>query len=158
VVAHWDIHHITRKKIRRTRLINVYDNIINIGPENWQNTGQSRRAIEDINWQMFLGGRVVLLGDFNAYSSLWDPFQTRNNAGPLEDIIAEFGLILNNEPGAITRPAEAVNSCYLGSIIDLTFITPEIRLLESWAIDIDHPTPSDHELIVFQWLNKEEAT
>jgi hypothetical protein len=35
----WDIHHITRKKIRRTRLINMYNNIINIGPENWQNTG-----------------------------------------------------------------------------------------------------------------------
>jgi hypothetical protein len=31
----WDIHYITRKKIRRTRLINAYDNIINIGPENW---------------------------------------------------------------------------------------------------------------------------
>jgi hypothetical protein len=30
----WDIHYIIRKKIRRTRLINVYDNIINIGPEN----------------------------------------------------------------------------------------------------------------------------
>jgi hypothetical protein len=35
----WDIHHIIRKKIRRTRLINVYDNIINIRPENWQNVG-----------------------------------------------------------------------------------------------------------------------
>jgi hypothetical protein len=31
----WDIHYITRKKIRRTRLINVYNNIIKIRPENW---------------------------------------------------------------------------------------------------------------------------
>jgi hypothetical protein len=35
----WDIHYITRKKIRRTRRINVYNNIINIRPENWQNAG-----------------------------------------------------------------------------------------------------------------------
>jgi hypothetical protein len=35
----WDIHHITRKKIRRTRLINIYDNIVNTGPENWLSTG-----------------------------------------------------------------------------------------------------------------------
>jgi Endonuclease-reverse transcriptase len=100
----------------------------------------------------------MLLGDFNAHSSLWDPFQTRKNVGPLEDIIAEFGLILNNEPGVITRPAEAVNSCYLGFIIDLTFTTPEIGSLESWAIEIDYLTSLDHELIVFQWLEKEEAT
>jgi Endonuclease-reverse transcriptase len=99
---------------------------------------------------MALRGRAVLLRDFNAHSPLWDPFQTRKNIGPLEDIIAKFGLILNNEPGAITRPAEAVNSCYLRSIINLTFITPEIESLESWAIEIDHLTPSDHELIVFQ--------
>jgi hypothetical protein len=33
----WDIHYITRRKIKRTRLINVYNNIINIRPENWQN-------------------------------------------------------------------------------------------------------------------------
>jgi hypothetical protein len=80
---------------------------------------------------MALRERVMLLKDFNAHSSFWDPFQTRNNVGPLEDIIAEFGLILNNESGAITRPAEAVNSSYLGSIIDLAFITPKLELLES---------------------------
>jgi hypothetical protein len=73
----------------------------------------------------------MLLEDFHAHSPLWDPFQTRNNVGPLKDIIAEFGLILNNELSAITRPAETVNSCYLKFIINLIFITPEIRLLES---------------------------
>jgi hypothetical protein len=73
----------------------------------------------------------MLLKDFNAHSSLWDPFQTRKNISPLKDIIAEFGLILNNEPGAIIRPAKAVNSCYLRFIINFIFITPEIRSLES---------------------------
>jgi hypothetical protein len=32
----------------------VYDNIINIRPENWQNAGQSKKVIENINWQMAL--------------------------------------------------------------------------------------------------------
>jgi hypothetical protein len=99
---------------------------------------------------MALRGRAVLLEDFNAHSPLWDPFQTRKNVGPLEDIIAEFGLILNNEPGAITRPAEAVNSCHLRFIINFIFITPEIGSLESWAIEIDYFIFLDHELIVFQ--------
>jgi hypothetical protein len=80
---------------------------------------------------MALRERVVLLEDFNVYSLLWDPFQTRNNIGPLKDIIAEFGLILNNEPGAITRPAEAVNSYYIRFIINLIFIISEIEPLES---------------------------
>jgi hypothetical protein len=80
---------------------------------------------------MALRGRVVLLRDFNAYSPFWDLFQTRNNAGPLKDIIAKFGLILNNKLGAIIRPAEAVNSRYIRLIINLTFTIPEISLLES---------------------------
>jgi hypothetical protein len=100
----------------------------------------------------------MLLKDFNAYNPLWDPFQTRKNVGPLKDIIAEFGLILNNEPGVITRPAEAVNSYYLRFIINLTFTIPEIRPLESWVIKIDHFIPLNHELIIFQWLKKEEVT
>jgi hypothetical protein len=80
---------------------------------------------------MALIRKVILLKDFNAYNSLWDFFQTRNNAGPLKDIIAKFGLILNNKPGAIIRPAETVNSRYIRLIINLIFIIPEIGLLES---------------------------
>jgi hypothetical protein len=80
---------------------------------------------------MALRGKVILLGDFNAYSPLWDFFQTRNNIGPLKDIITKFGLILNNKLSAIIRPAEAVNSRYIRLIINLTFTTPEIGLLES---------------------------
>jgi hypothetical protein len=37
------------------------------------------------------------------------------------------------------------------SIIDLTFTTTAIGLLDSWAIEEENPTPSDHELIVFSW-------
>ena len=56
-------------------------------------------------------------------------------------------LILNNEPGAITRPGVT----HAGSIIDLTFTTIEMGFLDFWAIEEDLPTPSDHELIVFEF-------
>jgi len=124
----------------------------------------SRRAIEDINWDSAIQGRVVLLGDFNAHSPVWNPLiSTRKEAGPLEQIIEDHGLILNNEPGAITRPGKtdidepgATTTRpkeTRGTIIDLTFTTLELGPLESWAIERDNPTPSDHELIVLEWAD-----
>jgi hypothetical protein len=69
----------------------------------------------------------VLLGDFNAYSSLCDPFiKKRKDAGLLEKIIEDFDLILNNEQGAITRLEKKTK----GSIIDLTFIIIELGPLD----------------------------
>ena len=56
-------------------------------------------------------------------------------------------LILNNEPGAITRPGVT----HTGFIIDLTFTTIEIGPLDRQAIEEDLPTPSDHELIIFEY-------
>jgi hypothetical protein len=89
----------------------------------------------------------VLLGDFNAYSPLWDPFiKQRKDAGLLEKIIEDFDLILNNEQGAITRPGKKNK----GSIIDLTFTTIELGPLDLWAIDEDNLTPSDHALILLE--------
>jgi hypothetical protein len=69
----------------------------------------------------------VLLGDFNAYSPLWDPFiKQRKEAGLLEKIIKDSNLILNNEQGAIIRPGKKTK----GSIIDLTFTTIELGPLD----------------------------
>jgi macrodomain Ter protein organizer (MatP/YcbG family) len=39
------------------------------------------------------------------------------------------------------------------SIIDLTFTTTSIGLLNSWLIEEEYTTPFDHELIVFDWLD-----
>jgi hypothetical protein len=51
----------------------------------------------------------------------------RKDANSLEAIIDKFDLILNNELGAITRPNSRDNN----SIIDLTFTTTSIGLLNS---------------------------
>jgi Endonuclease-reverse transcriptase len=102
---------------------------------------------------VLLRGRVVLLGDFNAHSPAWNPLiSNRKDAAHLERIIEDYGLILNNEPGAVTRPGKSS-----GSIIDLTFTTLEMGPLESWAIETESPSPSDHELIVLEWGDLDEA-
>jgi hypothetical protein len=51
----------------------------------------------------------------------------RKNVNSLEIIIDKFNLILNNELGAIIR----LNARENNSIINLTFITTSIRLLNS---------------------------
>jgi hypothetical protein len=51
----------------------------------------------------------------------------RKDANSLEAIIDKFDLILNNKSGAITRPNSRDNN----SIIDLTFTTTSIGLLNS---------------------------
>jgi Endonuclease-reverse transcriptase len=92
----------------------------------------------------------VLLGDFNAHSPAWNPLVSqRKEAGPLEQLIKDYDLILNNELGAITRPGKENK----GSIIDLTFTITEIGPLDLWAIEEDKPTPSDYALIVLEWAD-----
>jgi hypothetical protein len=150
----WDIQPVIKTKKRRTRLINVYDNRIGLGTCYKGDAERTWRAIEDIQWQPLLRGRAVLLGDFNAQSPIWDPFITqRKEAGPLETIIEDFDLILNNEQGAITRPGNKTK----GSIIDLTFTTTELGPLDLWVIDEDDPTPSDHALILMEWADINET-
>jgi hypothetical protein len=69
----------------------------------------------------------------------------RKDADSLEAIINKFDLILNNEPEAIIRPNSRENN----SIINLTFITTSIGLINSWLIEEEYTTPFNHELIVF---------
>jgi Endonuclease-reverse transcriptase len=69
----------------------------------------------------------------------------RKNVNSLEAIIDKFNLILNNELETITR----LNSRENNSIIDLTFTTTAIGLLNSWLIEEEYTTPSNHELIIF---------
>jgi hypothetical protein len=140
----WNTHYKSRIKMRRTRLVNTYDNRIGLRTCYKGNYDRSKRAIEDIRWESVLRSRVVLLGDFNAHSPAWDPLIfSRTEAGSLKQIIEDYSLILNNELGAITKPGKT-----RGSIIDLMFTTLDIGPLESWAVERDNPTLSDHELIV----------
>jgi hypothetical protein len=81
---------------------------------------------------------------------MWNPLITQlTDATSLKAIINRFDLIFNNELGIITRPNLTRNK----SIIDLTFTTTDIGLLDLWAIEEENPTLLDYELIVFSWDN-----
>ncbi|ODM21086.1 hypothetical protein SI65_04139 [Aspergillus cristatus] len=133
---------------RRTRVINCYDNWV--GAEAcWQGSSpQRRRAIEDIDWRHIFHGRCLLVGDFNAHSPIWNPQRgARLNAGPLEQLIEDHDLLVNNDPDIPTRPKTSPGL----SIIDLSLTTLELGPLEAWETYPGRPTGSDHEVIGMRW-------
>lgn len=81
----------------------------------------------------------------NAHSPIWNPYWRQNvNAGPLEKLIENFKLILNNT-NFPTRPSS------LGiSIINLALTSPALGLLRVWEILEDFLFLSDHELILLE--------
>jgi hypothetical protein len=114
-----------------------------------------RRAIEDVSWNEVLEGRCLLLPDFNAHGTLWNPLaRTRANARPLEDLIEGENLFINNKPGTPTRPKVTSGI----SIIDLVLTMVSMGPLRAWVVDEDHPIGSDHETIVMEWTPMEHGS
>ena len=140
-------HPVSGKYARRTRVVNLYDNKIGEGCL-WQGPSPTvRRAIQDISWSSVIQGRVLIVGDMNAHSSMWNPHcRQRANAGPLEELIESYELIVNNDTDFPTRPSSQGIS-----IIDLALTNPELGLLRVWEIPEEYPSLSDHELILMEW-------
>lgn len=62
----------SRKCLRRTRVVNLYDNKIGKG-QPWEGSCLTvRRAIQDICWRSVIQGRVLTVGDMNAHSPMWN--------------------------------------------------------------------------------------
>lgn len=139
---------LSRRK-RKTRIINVYDNKIGEG-QRWQGSSpRVRRAIEDMSWQSLIKRRVLIVGDMNAHSSMWNPHcHKRQNAGPLETLIETYELFINNDPDYATRPSSGGIS-----IIDLALTSPQLGPLRVWEIPEEYPS---HELILVEWEEMEE--
>ena len=130
---------VQRRKVRKTRLINVYNKAKS------ENGGY---AIDHLDLSRLIVGRTILAGDFNARSPAWDPWAvSRHNAGTVERLIERHGLIVNNNDYQPTRWGKNCKS-----IIDLTLSTHNMGALTSWGIDSDQATTSDHEVIVFAWM------
>lgn len=142
-----ELHAKTARVLRRTRVVNIHDNVVGEG-YTWQGPRPTvRRAIQDIGWSPIIRGRVLLVGDMNAHSPNWNPRCTRlQNAGPLEELIDTFELIVNNNTDIPTRPASQGVS-----IIDLALTTGLLGPLTLWEIPEEYPSLSDHELILLQW-------
>lgn len=136
----------SKKPGRKTRAVNVYDNRVGRGCTWEGGTSRIRRALADIRWESVIHGRVLIAGDINAHSPIWNPHcYRRQNATVLEELIERFGLLINNEPGYATRP-----SSHIISIIDLALSTAEFGPLTLWEIPEEYPATSSHKLIVFR--------
>lgn len=99
-----------RRKVRRTRLVNIY---------NRAHMDGGGYAMDSMNWRRVIEGRTILAGDFDARSPAWDPWvERRCNAGPTEQLIEEHGLIINNNDQQ-TRHGKKCRSS-----INLTLSTP----------------------------------
>ena len=145
----WETVH--RRKVRSTRLINIY---------NKARVESGGYTIDHIDWSRLIVGRTILAGDFNARSPAWDPWVSgRRNAGTTERLIERHDLIINNNDHQSTRWGKNCKS-----IIDLTLSTRQVGALTAWDIDSNLATTSDHEVIVFAWAQlrataaTEEAT
>ena len=132
----WETVH--RRKIRRTRLVNVY---------NQARVKGGGQTIDHVDLSRLIVSRTILAGDFNARSPAWDPWVVgKQNAGPVERLIERHELIVNNND---CQPTRIGKNCQ--SIIDLTLSTCSVGALATWEIDADRATTSDHEVIVFAW-------
>ena len=150
VVNVWELNR-ARERARRTQVINCYDNSLGMG-HCWHGESERQRALEDVQWEQVIEGRCLLVRDFNAHSPLWNPhMRAQVNAGPLDDLINKEGLYINNELGVSTRPKRTPGI----SIIDLALTTVSMGPLETWTIDQEHPTGSDHELTIMEWDSPE---
>jgi len=91
--------------------------------------------------------RVIIAGDMNAHSKVWNPRATRSrNHTFWERLIEEEDLFVWNTEEATRMGPGAENH----SIIDLTLSSPNIEL--NWCLLREEATGSDHELIAWEVL------
>ena len=150
---------------RSTRVVNCYDSWLGASHTYAGANRRNRRALTDVNWGPIFRGRCLILGDFNAHSPTWNALvTTRENAGPLEDLIRRHDLYVNNDMNTPTRPYKTrVSRGSSGgermpsdSIIDLTISNQALGPLAHWEIETDSLTTSDHVVIWTSWESPED--
>lgn len=147
----WELDQQSKKPGRKTRALNVYDN--RVGQSCTWSGGNPciRRTLKDVKWEPIIRGRFLMAGDVNAHSPVWNPHcRRRQTSAILEDLIEQFGLLINNEPGRATQPLSREVS-----VIDLVLSSAQLGPLTLWEIPEKHPSFSDHELIVLRWKDVE---
>jgi len=93
--------------------------------------------------------RVIIAGDMNAHSKLWNPQTTRpRNHSFWEKLIREEELFVWNTEEATRIGAGAE----IHSIIDLTLASPNMEL--DWSLLRNDATGLDHELIAWNVLGQ----
>ena len=134
------------KNLRKIRIVNLYDN--KVGQEQlWKRScSKVRRAMEDIGWRQVIQGRVLIVGDINAHNPSWNSHcRQRYNAGPLEELIKTYDLLVNNNSDFSTQLRSQEFS-----IINLALTNLDLGIFRVWEIPEEYPLLSDHELILLE--------
>lgn len=137
VIDAWKLDSKKRKR-KKTRVTNVYDNWLGEG-QVWRGPrNEKRRAIGDVDLNIVIKGRTLLAGDFNAHSPYRNPVcRHKKRAHHLESMINEYGLLINNYVAVAIRYKQKQDH----SIINLTITTPDLGYLNAWTIDPNYVTP-----------------
>lgn len=92
-----------------------------------------------------LGGKIILCGDYNAWSTLWGSSFTNTRGEEVERWAAAHDLRLVNV-GTVPTCVRPQGS----SVVDLTWATPSvIGSIDGWTVREDLETLSDHIYISF---------
>lgn len=89
--------------------------------------------------------RTIIAGDFNARAAAWDPYGINNRGHLVEGWAAGLGLQIVNE---WIEPT--LSNTRGASIIDLTWVTPNLNCrIRDWRVS-ERETLSDHRYITFK--------
>ena len=92
---------------------------------------------------------VIVLGNFNARSSLWGDLLTNERGSIFSELIFKHSLYIHNE-----KHSGFTFSSHLGSsVIDLTLSNLSNFRISDWHIDRDRLPLTDHFLILFKILS-----
>jgi len=113
-----------------------------------QKGSEANRPVQLAAWtEIASHQRVIIAGDMNAHSKMWNPRATRSRHHTFwERLIEEEDLFVWNTEEATRMGPGAENL----SIIDLTLSSPNIEL--NWCLLGEDATGSDHELIAWEVL------
>jgi Reverse transcriptase (RNA-dependent DNA polymerase)/Endonuclease-reverse transcriptase len=102
------------------------------------------RALVNIS----LPARAIVCGDFNAHHGWWDSAAAQQvRSDQLVTWLRQYECELINVPDVPTRTSRNGRGT---SVLDLAFATPlTYSSICDWAVDDEHPTGSDHDLIRF---------
>lgn len=142
-----ELHSWSRKVMKKTRVINIYNNKFG-RRQLWERSSTIMwQAIQDIPWKQIIQGQVVIVGDMNAHSTIWNPhYCQKQNASSLEKLIKTYKLMINNDTNF---PTHWLSQSL--STIDLALTNSELGPLWVWEIPKKYPSLSNYELIIIEW-------
>ena len=67
-----ELYSLTRKVVRKTRVVNLYDKKVGKKQVCKGSSPRLWRAIQDISWHQIMRVRLLIIGDVNSHSRIWN--------------------------------------------------------------------------------------